>query len=67
MNITTKDYFAAHALQALLIAHPDWNVDDIVIFAHTIAEKMTNNKDLKKVVNNFQSSKQIRMDNVENL
>jgi len=67
MNVELKDYFAAKALQGLLSLKTQLSIEDIVITSYNIAEKMIERKHElinQKYVN---TSKQIKLDNIENL
>lgn len=59
MNIELKDFFAAHAMQALIADNKNIDIDKIVITAYHISEKMIQRKNELNDVKNITTPKQL--------
>jgi hypothetical protein len=67
MNIELKDYFAAKAMQGLMSSGLQMSIDDIVLTSYNIAQKMVEKRNKERMQKYIDCSKQINLDDVENL
>jgi hypothetical protein len=67
MNLSLLDHFAGQALQGLLSGNPQIPVNHLVMTSYHIAQKMIEQKNQLESKNLVTTSKEIKLDNVENL